>query len=232
MLKGAAPRGTHEEYTMKPLSIACGLALGLAFATSAPVALAHGDAMPAAASTAATTAPQLHAAMRALWHGHIVHTRAYAMAVKHGDSKAAAQAANDVVANAKQIAGAVASFYGKPAGDQMLTLLAGHWGGVKALTDAGHAGDHAAHDKAMHDLADNATAIAKFLAGANPNLPEATVQGLLMMHVADHDTEIGQIMSGDTAGEAATWAHMQAHMNTIADALAGAIAKQFPAKAT
>jgi hypothetical protein len=151
---------------------------------------------------------------------------------KAGNQDEAKKAADDVVANAKQIADAVAGFYGKPAGEQMLKLLAGHWGGVKALTDAEHSGDKSAHQKAMQDLAQNATAIAKFLASANPNLPEATVQGLLMMHVADHETQIDQIMAGNTAGEAQTWTHMQAHMNTIADALADAIAKQFPSKAS
>jgi len=221
---------------MKPLSLACGLALGLVLAASAPMALAHdadiSSSAPAASSSSTATAPKLHEAMRSLWHGHIVHTRAYTMAVKAGDQAAAKKAADDVVANAKQIAGAVAGFYGKPAGDQMLTLLAGHWGGVKALTDTAHSGDKAGEQKAMQDLAANATAIAKFLSGANPNLPEATVQGLMMMHVADHQAQITDIMAGDTAKEAQVWTHMQAHMNTIADALAGAIAKQFPDKAS
>ena len=133
---------------------------------------------------------------------------------------------------AKQIANAVAGFYGADAGTGMLKLLAGHWAGVKALTDATHAGDKAAADKAMQELATNAGEIAKFLHGANPaNWPEATVDGLLLEHVADHHAQLGEIMSGDTAAEAKTWAAMQEHMNMIADALAGGIAKQFPAKA-
>lgn len=40
-----------------------------------------------------------------------------------------------------------------------------------------------------------------------------------------------QIMTGDTAAEARTWIAMQAHMDVIADALAGAIARQFPDQA-
>jgi hypothetical protein len=218
---------------MKPssLSIACAMALGLSFAIAVPVAQAQ-DSHAAMAQPAATaTAPQLHAAMRSLWHGHVVHTRAYAMAVKAGDHAAAAKAADDVVANAKQIANAVGGFYGAAAGTGMLNLLAGHWGGVKALTDASHAGDSAAHAKAMQDLMSNADAIAKFLAGANPNLTVQGVSGLMMMHIGDHEAQISQIMSGDSAGEATTWAHMQAHMNMLADALSDAIAKQFPDKA-
>ena len=78
----------------------------------------------------------------------------------------------------------------------------------------------------------NVTAIARFFSGANPNLPENAVQSLFATHVAHHASQISQIMSGDTKGEQATWTQMQAHMNTIADALAGGIAKQFPDKAS
>lgn len=218
---------------MKPRSLsACALVFGLALpfaGTTTPVMPAMQAAPQAAAAPAA---PKLHAALRGLWHGHIVHTRAYAMALKAGNQAAATKAADDVVANAKQIANAVAGFYGADAGKGMLKLLAGHWAGVKALTNAAHAGDKAASDKAMQDLSANAGEIAKFLAGANPaNWPEATVRGLLLEHVADHHAQVGEIMSGDTAAEAKTWAGMQEHMDMIADALAGGIAKQFPAKA-
>lgn len=213
---------------MKSLTLACALALGLGL----PFAGTTAPAMQAAPQAAAApAAPKLHAALRGLWHGHVVHTRAYAMAVEAGNTAAAAKAADDVVANAKQIANAVAGFYGADAGTGMLKLLAGHWAGVKALTDATHAGDKAAADKAMQELATNAGEIAKFLHGANPaNWPEATVDGLLLEHVADHQSQVGEIMRGDKAGEAKTWAMMQEHMNTIADALAGGIAAQFPTK--
>ena len=217
---------------MKSLSIACALALGLSLTAALPVAAAQEShaamAQPAAASA---TAPELHAAMRSLWAGHIDHTRAYAMAVKAGDKAAATKAADATVANAKDIANAVAGFYGADAGKGMMDLLAGHWGGVKAMTDAQHAGDKAAHAKAMQDLTSNADAIAKFLSGANPNLTYAGVNGLMVMHIGDHEAQITEIMAGDKTAEAATWKHMQAHMNTLADALSDAIAKQFPDKA-
>ncbi len=217
---------------MKSLTIACALALGLGLPCITLAQPAMPAAMQAAAPAAAPSAPKLHAALRGLWHGHVVHTREYALAVKAGDKTAAAKAADDVVANAKQIADAVAGYYGADAGKGLLNLLAGHWGGVKALTDATRAGDKAAADKAMQALSANAGEIAKFLHGANPShWPEATLQGLLLQHVADHQTQVGEIMRGDTAGEAKTWAMMQEHMNTIADALAGGIAAQFPNKA-
>lgn len=236
----------------KPLGLAIALALLAGCQPAAPAAsddaASAADAAaapaptvetpaPAAATTAADAtpapaAPQLQAAMRDLWHGHIVHARDYALAVHAGDKAGAKAAADAVVANAKDISHAVAGFYGDAAGDGMLNLLAGHWGAVKAMTDARAKSDKAGADKAMAGLAANAGEIAKFLAGANPNLPEDRVRGLLLAHGAHHSRQIDLIDAGDTAGEATEWTAMQAHMDMIADALAGAIATQFPDKAT
>lgn len=229
--------------SLKPLGLAIALVL-LAACQQAPTAAPAADAdaapppaaeaaqaAPAPEAAPAPAAPQLQAAMRDLWHGHIVHARDYALAMHAGDKAAAKAAADAVVANAKDISKAVAGFYGDAAGDGMMKLLAGHWGAVQAMTDARAKNDKAGADKAMADLVANAGEIAKFLAGANPNLPEDTVRGLLLAHGAHHSSQINLILSGDTAGEATEWTAMQAHMDMIADALAGAIAKQFPDKA-
>lgn len=213
---------------MKPTKIIAG-AIAFAFAAAAVPLTA---ATPAsAAPEAAAASPKLHATMRELWQGHAETTREYALAVRAGDAAAEKKAADAVVANAKKIAGAVGSFYGDAAGATMLDLLAGHWTAVKDLTDAQKKGDAAGVTKAMSDLSANADAIAKFLSGANPNLAESAVKGLLVAHAAHHQALTGEIMKGDTANEAKTWSAMQAHMNTIADALADGIAKQFPQKA-
>lgn len=201
-----------------------------ASATEVPPPLAE-PTMPAEAA-ATVPAPQLQATLRELWHGHIVHARDYALAMHAGNATDAKTAADAVVDNAKQISAAVGSFYGQAGGDQMMSLLAGHWGAVKAMTDARIKGDESAASKAMTDLNANAGEIAKFLAGANPNLPEDTVLGLMVAHGAHHSAQVNLIVKGDTDGEAAEWTAMQAHMDMIADALAGAIAKQFPDKAS
>ena len=216
---------------MKPMKMlvgACALTLAAAFA--APLTTPVAFAAPAAEG-AAPASPKLHATMRELWQGHATTTREYAMAVKAGDAAAEKKSADAVVANAKKIADAVGSFYGDAAGKKMLELLAGHWGAVKALTDAQKKGDKAGVDKAMNDMAANADEIAKFLSGANPNLPEATVKGLLVAHAGHHLALTGEIMKGDTGAADKTWSAMQAHMNTLADALSDGIAQQFPAKA-
>ena len=234
--------------SLKPLGLAAALAL-LAGCNQAPPAAEAAEvdatapaateatapameAHDASAAAAAVPAPQLQAAMRDLWHGHIVHARDYALAVHAGDDDRATAAADAVVENAKQISAAVAGFYGDAGGDQMLALLAGHWGAIKAFTDASAEDDEAAATDAMADLTANAGEIARFLAAANPNLPEDTVRGLMLAHGAHHAQQVRQVMSGDDAGEARTWTAMQAHMDTIADALAAAIATQFPDKAS
>lgn len=193
-----------------------------------PAVQAHEQ--PRAAASAAVPAPKLQATLRALWHDHVDRTREYAFAVKAGDAKRSEAAATAVVANAKQLSGAVAGFYGDAAGERMLALLAGHWGAVKAMTDAEHAGNRTAVNAAMSTLTHNAGEIAVFLAGANPYLPQDAVRGLLIAHGAHHASQIGEVMRGDRSAEAKTWAAMQQHMDTIADAMAGALAKQFPKK--
>jgi hypothetical protein len=214
---------------MKPMKIVAGALALTAFAAAAPLFTATpASAAPATAATPA--APKLHATMRELWQGHADTTREYALAVKAGDAAAEKKATDAVVANAKKIADAVGSFYGDAAGKKTLELLAGHWAGVKALTDAQKKGDAAGVTKAMSDLSANADAIAKFFSGANPNLPESAVKGLFVTHAAHHQTLTGEIMKGDTAKAAKTWSAMQAHMNTIADAFSDGIAKQFPQK--
>ena len=113
----------------------------------------------------------------------------------------------------------------------MLALFGGHWSAVKALTDAGGRSDKVATNRAMIALMDNAGEIAIFLSGANPYLPEDTVRGLLVAHGGHHQAQIHDVMKGDLAGEETTWAQMRAHMDVIADAMAGALARQFPDKA-
>ena len=185
--------------------------------------------------TKAATAPQapkLQAAMRSLWHGHIDTTRDYARAVHAGDRSAAQRAETAVVDNAQQIAGAVGGFYGQGAADGTLKLLAGHWQGVKSLTDAAKARDAAGEQRAMDALAANATAIARFFAGANPkHWTESALQGALLAHAGHHRQQVDAMMANVPAAQQATlWANMQQHMDMIADVLADGIARQFPDK--
>ena len=145
-----------------------------------------------------------------------------------GTRPAAAAAEQEVVANAKQIAAAIEPYYGKDASEKLFGLLAGHYGAVKQYLEATAAGSKGKQDAAYKSLSGNATEIARFLSEANPNLPFDTLNGLLLAHGGHHVQQIQQVQSKQYADEAKTWEAMKRHMYVIADALAGAIAKQFP----
>lgn len=214
-------------------ALAAVMALGAAVSGCAATQPAAPHAAMASSAASATTAPKLHAAMRGLWQGHIAATRSFALAVHVGNAAAQQKAEAAVIDNAKQIAGAVGGFYGAAADDATLKALGGHWAGVKALTLVAKAHDAAAEQKAMDELATNATAIAQFFAGANPqNWTVGQLQGALLMHAGDHRQQVDAMMAGAPAAQQAQlWTDMQHHMDMIADVLSDGLAKQFPDKA-
>lgn len=181
---------------------------------------------PSADSAALTT----RLALRDLWVEHVFWIRNYAIANQAADKSQAKIAADQVVDNATQIANSIAPLYGQPAADQLLKLLAGHWGAVKHYSDATVAKDAKGKQAAVADLTSNAKAIAAFLSGANPNLPESTLVGMLVAHGGHHVAQIDELAAHDYAGEARTWQMMRPHVLALADALTAALVKQFPDK--
>ena len=208
----------------------------IATLTFASVALAaagavHADAghgkHASAAPAAATTPAQAQDALRDLWIGHVFWVRNVVTETIGGNAAAAKAAEEQVVANAKAIAGAIEPFYGKAASEKLFGQLAGHYGAIKQWLLAK---DKAGQDAAFKMLVANAEEIATFLSSANPNLPKETLRGLLLAHGGHHVQQIRQLRDKDYAAEAQTWQQMTQHMYVIADALAGALHKQFPAK--
>jgi hypothetical protein len=204
------------------------LASALLLAPAGPARAA--DHAHAAAIPQADKAAQTDAALRDLWLGHVFWVRNVVRETLAGNTGAAAVAENEVVANARQIADAIEPFYGKAASDRLFELLAGHYAAVKKYLQATAAGSKPGQEEALAALTGNAAEIARFLSGANPNLPFETVNGLLLAHGGHHVQQIQQIKAGQFGEEARTWGEMRVHMYTVADALAGAIALQFPAK--
>jgi hypothetical protein len=210
------------------ISIA-GLCLSTALVTPA---LAHDPAHHTQTQVAALSpkAVDTQLALRDLWLGHAFWIRNVVVAALAHDAASRQAAEQQVVANAKQIAAAFEPIYGKPAADKLFGLLAGHWTGVKNYLDASIAKNAAGQSAAMEAMTKNATDIAVFLSGANPNLPKDAVEGLLMAHVSHHVAQIQELQERNYAAEAKTWTQMKDHMYVIADALTGAVAKQFPDK--
>jgi hypothetical protein len=201
--------------------------LATVFAPAAPALAQHGTHSLAQAPAPAKI-NETGAALRDLWVAHVFWVRNVVVSTFAGNQPAAAAAEQEVVANAKQIAAAIEPYYGKDASEKLFGLLAGHYGAVKQYLEATVAGNKAKQDAVFKSLSGNATEIARFLREANPNLPFDTLNGLLLAHGGHHVQQIQQVQSKQYAQEAQTWEAMKKHMYVIADALAGAIAKQFP----
>jgi hypothetical protein len=197
------------------------------FAPVVPALAQHGTQSVAQMSAPAKV-NETGAAQRDLWVGHVFWVRNVVVSTFAGNRPAAAAAEQEVVANAKNIAVAIEPYYGKEASEKLFGLLAGHYSAVKQYLEATLAGNKGKQEVAFKSLSANATEISRFLSGANPHLPFDTLNGLLLAHGGHHVQQIQQVQSKQYADEAQTWEAMKRHMYVIADALAGAIAKQFP----
>ncbi|MGH9783540.1 MAG: hypothetical protein ACRD88_05090 [Terriglobia bacterium] len=230
----ALPPLPTKEIVMKPLTLKRSVLTASILAgfliPAYPVWAQHSQHVVVAQAPGVASVAEASSAQRDLWVGHIFWVRNVVVETFAGNKQAAVAAEKEVVANARQIAAAIEPYYGKAASDKLFGLLAGHYGAVKEYLVATTAGSKAKQDAAIKNLTANATEIAKFLSGANPNLPFDTLNGLLLGHGGHHIQQIQQFTGKQYAQEAQTWEAMKKHMYVIADALAGAIAKQFPAK--
>ncbi len=176
----------------------------------------------------------LKMALRGLLVDHIFWMRSIVISTRLGESAEARASDANGVENANAIGRSIAPIYGQAAGEKFATLFVGHYSAVKAYMDAAFAnnfrGNEALKKGAQDKLAKNAAEIAAFLSSANPNLPKDTVYGLFVTHAGQHMAAIEATAKKDWASEAKLWDPMVMHVNTMADALADAIAKQLPDK--
>jgi hypothetical protein len=203
------------------------LAVLLLFLASVSLAAPAAAAKPAAAADPVAVL-ETKMALRDLWVEHDFWIRSYVLATDAGDEAQRKVAEDEVVNNAKALAATISPFYGQAAADNLLKLLAGHWTAVRDYNTATVNHSKTSQDRALKAITANAHEIARFLSGANPNLPEEAVFGLLSAHGAHHVAQINQIAANDFRGEARTWEAMRKHMLVIADSIADALAKQFP----
>jgi hypothetical protein len=171
-------------------------------------------------------AQQLRRDMRKLWTDHVIWTREYIVAALAGTPDAGA-AASRLMKNQEDIGNAVASFYGRPAGDRLTALLKDH---IKVAVDvvaAAKAGRQAELAAASGRWTQNAEEIATFLSGANPNWPKAALSDMMAMHLATTTREVVARLNGKWDEDVAAFDEVYAHILTMADALSDGIVKQF-----
>ena len=203
------------------------LAIGLLF--SSTVTPAQSQPAPNPAKVA-----ELKMALRDLYVGHIFWVRSLVIATRLGEKAAVSEADEYGLKNAKAIGQSIGPVYGKAAGDKFATLFVGHYSAVKDYMNAAFAnnfkGNEARKKAAVNKLTKNATDIAAFLSSANPNLPKGTVYALLVAHAQQHIKSIEATAKKQWDVEADMWDPMVKHIYTITDAVADAVAKQYPDK--
>jgi hypothetical protein len=150
-----------------------------------------------------------------------------AVLTKSTDSAEFKAAAAALDKNSVGLSGAIASVYGKGAGDAFLPLWRKHIGFFVDYTVGKLTNDAAKSAKAKADLDGYRSDFGAFLASANPNLTKEAVASALVPHVDATFAAIDGVVAGDGTGfEKLRVA--AGHMPGIATVLAGAIAKQFP----
>lgn len=193
-------------------------------------------AAPSAAQASSSSAVQntkatlrLHDAMRKLWTDHVVWTREYIVAAVDGTADADAAAAR-LMKNQEDIGTAVATYYGKAAGDQLTALLKQHIAIAVDLIKAAKAGDKRAQKQADDKWQQNATDIATFLSKANPNWPKDALVAMMKTHLLTTTNEVVARLTKDWSGDVKAYDAVYAHILMMADTLTDGIVKQFPEK--
>jgi hypothetical protein len=204
------------------------MAIGLLFGGAAPLA----QSQPATANAAKVA--ELKMALRALYIDHIFWVRDLVVSTRLREKPAMSEADEYGTKNAEAIGRSVAPFYGQAAGEKFAALFGEHYSAVKAYMNATFAnnfkGNAALKKAALDKLTKNANDISVFVSSANPNLPKATVYGLVSTHVQQHVMSIDATAKKDWSGEADMWEPMVKVVYSLSDALAEGIAKQFPDK--
>ncbi len=140
------------------------------------------------------------------------------------------EAANALDGNSVDLSKAIGSVYGQGAQDAFLPLWRKHIGFVVDYTTGLGAKDKTKSDKAVTDLVAYSQDFGAFLSSANPNLPTDVVAGLVKTHILTLKDVIDAQAAGDQPKVYDLLRGAYHHMASIADPLAGAIIKQFPAK--
>ncbi|HEX5070022.1 MAG TPA: hypothetical protein VFV78_07375 [Vicinamibacterales bacterium] len=213
---------------MKPLktvlaaSVFVVAGLQLPVAVSAQAQAQHHMGMTASAMT-------LHQNMRKLWTDHVVWTRVYIMEAV-ADQPGATAAANRLMKNQEDLGAAVATYYGKPAGDKLTSLLKDHISIAVDIIKAAKAGDKTGQQAADARWHKNGEDIADFLSKANPNWPRATLVSMMNMHLQTTTDEVVARLTKNWDADVRAYDAVYDHILKMADALSDGIVKQFPAK--
>lgn len=215
------------------VTLVLGLAVGFGIAKASDDGTGNQTKQQASASVApntATKAADLRSTLVKLGLEHMTLTNKAVAAALDGSPDAEASGAA-LYANGNDIGAAVGSVYGKEAETTFNTVWKLHLDEFVKYAVAGKSGDAAGKAAALESISTNYTKpLAAYLAKANPNLPEATLEGALDDHVKMTAQMIDFHVAGSYGEEQKELAMANDHMESLFSTLAGGIVKQFPAK--
>ncbi len=146
-------------------------------------------------------------------------------------SPAAASSGKALYTNGTDIGAAVGSVYGAEAETTFNTVWKLHLDQFVAYAVAGSKGDEMAKATALSTIDEQYTKpLAAYLAKANPNLPQETLETALRDHVDMTANIIDLHVAGKYDEEATALAEASKHLEGLFSTLAGGIVKQFPDK--
>jgi hypothetical protein len=191
-------------------------------------------------ATDSAAAEPVRLALRKLWSDHVMWTREYIIAATSGPTTEPAPgavpasdadaAAARLLRNQDDIGNAIVPYYGEAAGKQLTGLLKEHiMIAVELVADASGGNDSKfAKDDAR--WSENATEIARFLGGANPNWPEKDVADLLALHLELTKGEVVARLQKDWNAAVKAFDDIFTEIMVLADALYEGLVAQFPEK--
>jgi hypothetical protein len=184
----------------------------------------------AGATAMATPATELRTGLNALLSEHVLLAAAATGAALGGRNAEFQAAAGALDANSVDISKAIGSVYGADAEKAFLPLWRKHIGFAVDYTMGVATKDKAKQNKAVADLVQYTQDFGAFLSSANPNLPKNVVADLVKTHVLTLKDVIDAQAAGDPVKAYTALRTAAGHMAMIANPLADAIVKQFPAK--
>lgn len=214
---------TRDLGQFRALHLAAAIGLLSVTPSAAPVQAPGHPAVQVPAATA------LRQNMRKLWTDHVVWTRAYVVAAV-GDQPDAPAAADRLLRNQEHIGGAIAAYYGKPAGDRLTALLKEHITIAVDVVKFAKTGNKPSLQQADARWRRNGEDIADFLAKANPHWPRATLVQMMNLHLSTTTDVVVARLGKNWEADVRAYDAVYDHILAMADALSDGIIKQFPDK--
>lgn len=180
--------------------------------------------------SADTKAADLRSTLVTMGTEHMIYTDQAVDAALDGSPNADATA-KALYTNGTNIAAAVGSVYGKDAEATFNSVWKLHLDEFVKYAVASKSGDSDGKQTALSTIdAQYTKPLAQYLAKANPNLPEKTLETALRDHVNMTAKMIDEHVAGNYAAEASELDMANTHISGLFSTLANAIVKQYPDK--